>query len=195
MSVLLCISIAISLLYYWTQRDYFKENLAAADKNDIVYLLGNLDKQMRLCEKLSDWIFINRRIAPALVRYYPADTNQFDREIPPIQRLIDDYLSSSSVDKYIVFLYIKGNNGVVLKSTNPDADWLSDFSGNSWFAEGLDAGGRVVWPGIFSNPARHRTTEFIIPITRQVIFADTRIPIGWQTLAFSPALVSDVFED
>ena len=195
MSVVLCVSLAVSLLYYKTQRDLFMENLAATDKNDIVYLVGNMDKQMRLCEKLSDWIFVNRRIETVLVRDYPVDTNQFDREIPPVQRLINDYLNSSSVGKYIVFLYIKGNNGVVLKSSNPDADWLEDFTNESWFVEGLEAAGRVVWPGIFQNPAIFKSNSFIIPITRPVIFADTRIPIGWQIFAFSPALVGDVFED
>ena len=195
MSVVLFVSMAISLLYYKTQRDLFMENLAAADRNDIVYLVGNMDKQLRLCEKLSDWIFVNRRIETALVRDYAANMNQFDLEIPPIYRLITDYLGSSSVGDYIVFLYIKGNNGVVLKSTNPDADWLGDFTGESWFIEGLDAGGRVIWPGIFPNPALHRTTEFVLPLTRPVIFADTRFPIGWQTFAFSPAMIRDVFDD
>jgi len=195
MSVVLCISLAVSLLYYKTQRDLYAENLAAADHNDIVYLAGNIDKQLRLCEKLSDWIFVNRRIETVLIRDYPPDTNQFDREIPPVQRLINDYISSSSVGKYIVFLYIRGNNGVVLKSSNPDADWLNDLTSEPWFTEGLKAGGRVVWPGIFSNPAKYRSTSFIMPITRHVIFADTRVPIGWQTFAFSPALAADVFED
>ena len=192
---MLCVSLAVSLLYYKTQRDLFIENLAGADKNDIVYLAGNLDKQLRLCEKLSDWIFVNRRIETVLVRNYSGNMIQYDREIPPIHRLITDYLSSSSVGKYIVFLYIKGNNGVVIKSSNPDVDWLEDFTGEPWFIEGLDAGGRVIWPGIFYNPAIYRTTEFVIPVTRPVIFADTRVPIGWQTFAFSPALVGDVFDD
>jgi len=195
MCVVLCVSVAISLLYYKTQRDLYEENLAATDRNDIVYLTGNIDKQMRLCEKLSDWIFVNRRIETALIRDYSSNMTQYDREIPPIQRLINDYLSSSSVGNYIVFLYIRGNNGVILKSSNPDADWLEDFTNNPWFTEGLEAGGRVVWPGIFSNPALYRSTSFIMPLTRPVIFADTRIPIGWQAFAFSPELVGDVFQD
>ena len=195
MSVALCVSLALSLLYYKTQRDFFIDNLVVADKMDIVYLAGNMEKQLRLCEKLSDWIFVNRRIETALIRDYASNMNQFDRDIPPIHRLIDDYLSSSAVGKYIVFLYIKGNNGIVLKSSSPDADWLEDLTPNHWFIEGMDAGGRVVWPGLFNNPATYRTTEFIIPITRPVVFADTRVPIGWHTFAFNLALVKDVFED
>lgn len=196
MSAVLCVSLAISLLYYRTQMTLYTENLAAADRNDVVYLLGNMEKQLRLCEKLSDWIFVNRGIESVLVRDYPPDTNQFDREIPAVQRLVNDYLSSSSVGEYIVFLYVRGNNQVVLKSSNPDADWLlEDFTGNSWFIEGIGAGGRTVWPGIVENPAVHRTTQFIVPLTKPVIFADTRVPIGWQTFAFSPALIGDVFDD
>jgi two-component system sensor histidine kinase YesM len=195
MLVVFCVSMLISLLYYKTQRDFFKQNLAAADRIDIVYLMGNLDKQLRLCEKLSDWIYVNRRVETALVRDYAGNPGQFDREIPSVQRLIDDHLNSSSVGNYVVFLYIKGNNGVTLKSSNPDADWLEDFTGAPWFTRGLAAAGRTVWPGIFDNPARYRTARYIIPVARPVIFADTRVPIGWQVFAFSPALAGGVFED
>ncbi|MDR1901474.1 MAG: histidine kinase [Treponema sp.] len=129
---------------------------------------------------------MNRRIETALVRDYSENMTQYDREIPSIQRLINDYLSSSSVGKYVVFLYIRGNNGVVLKSSNPDVDWFQD---------GIKANGKVIWPGVVDNPSMYRTTARIIPVTRPVIFSDTRIPIGWHVFAFSPALIGDVFED
>jgi two-component system sensor histidine kinase YesM len=99
------------------------------------------------------------------------------------------------VGKYVVFLYIQGNNGVALKSSNPDVDWLEDMTVHSWFQDGIRAGGKVIWPGIVDNPSMYRTTASVIPLTRPVIFADTRTPIGWHVFAFSPALVGDVFED
>jgi two-component system sensor histidine kinase YesM len=195
MVVVLCVSIILSFIYYRSQRVLFEDNLIYQDKNDAAYLLGNMDKQLRLCEKLSDWIFVNRRIETALVRDYSGNMTQYDREIPPVQRLIDDHLSSSSVGKYVVFLYIKGNNGVALKSSNPDVDWLRDVTAYSWFQDGIRADGKVIWPGIVDNPSMYRTTARIIPITRPVLFADTRIPIGWHVFAFTPALIGDVFED
>jgi two-component system sensor histidine kinase YesM len=195
MVVVLCVSVILSFIYYRSQRILFEDNLIYQDKNDVAYLLGNMDKQLKLCEKLSDWIFVNRRIETALVRDYSEDMTRYDREIPSVQRLIDDHLSSSSVGKYVVFLYIRGNNGVALKSSNPDVDWLQDMTAYSWFKDGIKAGGRVIWPGIVDNPSMYRTAARIIPIARPVIFADTRIPIGWHVLAFSPALIGNVFED
>jgi two-component system sensor histidine kinase YesM len=195
MVVVLCVSVILSFIYYRSQRILFEDNLIYQDKNDVAYLLGNTDKQLKLCEKLSDWIFVNRRIETALIRDYLDNMAQYDREIPSIQRLIDDHLSSSSVGKYVVFLYIRGNNGVALKSSNPDVDWLQDVTVNSWFQDGIKANGKVVWPGIVDNPSMYRTTASIIPIARTVIFADTRIPIGWHVFAFSPALIGDIFED
>jgi two-component system sensor histidine kinase YesM len=195
MVVVLFVSVVISFLYYRSQRVLFEDNLIDQDKNDVTYLLGNMDKQLRLCEKLSDWVFVNRRIETALVRDYSGNMTQYDREIPSIQRLIGDYLSSSSVGKYVVFLYIQGNNGVTLKSSNPDVDWLEDMTAYPWFQDGIRADGKVIWPGIVDNPSVYRTTARVIPLTRPVIFADTRIPIGWHVFAFSPALIGEIFED
>jgi two-component system sensor histidine kinase YesM len=195
MVVVLWVSIVISFLYYRSQRILFKDNLVDQDKNDVAYLLGNMDKQLRLCEKLSDWVFVNRSIETALVRNYLDNMTQYDREIPSIQRLINDHLASSSVGKYVVFLYIQGNNGVVLKSSNPDVDWLMDLTGFPWFQDGIMANGKAIWPGIVDNPSMYRTTAKVIPLTRPVIFADTRIPIGWHVFAFSPALIGDILED
>jgi two-component system sensor histidine kinase YesM len=195
MVVVLWVSVVISFLYYRSQRVLFKDNLVYQDKNDVTYLLGNMDKQLRLCEKLSDWVFVNRRIETALVRDYSENMTQYDREIPSIQRLIGDYLSSSSVGKYVVFLYNQGNNGVTLKSSNPDVDWLMDVTVYPWFQDGIRANGKVMWPGIVDNPSMYRTTAKVIPLTRPVIFADTRIPIGWHVFAFNPALIGDILED
>jgi two-component system sensor histidine kinase YesM len=194
MIVVLSISSAISFLYYRTQRGMFEENLITIDKNDIIYLIGNVEKQLKLCEKLSDWLYVNRRIEIALVRDYVSDMNQYDREIPPINRLIEEQINSSSIGKYLVFLYALGNNDISLKAMT-DSYWLEDLTDAPWHAQGMAAGGKVIWPGIFDNPAKYQSSRKIIPVTRSIIFADTRVQIGWQVLAFSPALIGDVFDD
>ena len=196
MAVVLCITLAVSLLYYHSQRRLFEDNLIEASTNDVDYLMGNLEKQLRLCEKLSDWIYVNRRMEATLIRSYQDDMEQFSREIPPIQRLIDDQLLSSSVGKYVIFLIIHGNNGISFKVMT-DADWIdrSDLTGRTWFKAGMAAGGGILWTGIWDNPASYKTTDTVVPIVRPVIFSDTRAQIGWQSLAFSPALISDVFQD
>lgn len=195
MIVVLFVAIIISLLYYDSQRKLYEDNLAAADRNDITYLMGNMEKQLRLCEKLSDWIYVNRRIETALIRDYTSDMGQYSRDIPLAQRLINDQLVSSSIGKYVIFLYIQGYNGVVFKGANDDAYWLGDLTENQWHTIGMQAGGALVWSGITENPASFKTTNMIIPLVRPVIFSDTRAEIGWQVLAFSPQLITDVFQD
>lgn len=195
MIVVLFVAIIISLLYYDSQRKLYEDNLAAADRNDITYLMGNMEKQLRLCEKLSDWIYVNRRIETALIRDYTSDMGQYSRDIPLAQRLINDQLVSSSIGKYVIFLYIQGYNGVVFKGANDDAYWLGDLTENQWHKTGMEAGGSLVWSGITENPASFKTTNMIIPLVRPVIFSDTRAEIGWQVLAFSPQLITDVFQD
>lgn len=195
MIVVLCIAIIICLLYYRSQRKLYEDNLVANDRKDISYLMGNMEKQFRLCEKLSDWIYVNRRIETALVRDYAGDMGQYSRDIPLAQRLITDQLVSSSIGKYVIFLYIQGYNGVVLKGANDDAYWLGDLTKTQWHKIGMQAGGSLVWSGITENPASFKTTNMIIPLVRPVIFSDTRAEIGWQVLAFSPQLITDVFQD
>lgn len=194
MIVVLCISLIICLGFYKSQRGLYENNLVETDRNDITYLMGNVEKQLRLCEKLSQWVYVNRRIETSLVRDYSGDMGQYGRDIPSAQRLIDDQLVASSVGKYAIFLYVHGNNGVTLKA-GADSDWLGDLTEAPWHAQGMEAGGRVVWTGIVENPAHYRTTNMIIPIVRPVIFSDTRAQIGWQVIAFSPALIGDVFQD
>lgn len=195
MVVVMCVTLIIGLLYYRSQRKMYEENLAETDRNDVTYLMGNMEKQLRLCEKLSDWVFVNRQIETALVRSYNNNMGQYSRDIPPVQRSIDDQLVSSSVGKYVVFLYIRGNNGVTLKA-GIDADWIrGNLTNVPWHSQGIGSGGRVVWPGIVENPSDYKTTRMIIPIARPVIFSDTRAEIGWQVIAFSPALIRDVFQD
>lgn len=195
MIVVLCITLIISLLYYDSQRKLYEDNLAATDRNDIIYLMGNMEKQFRLCEKFSDWVYVNRRIETALIRDYASDMGQYSHDIPLAQRLIDDQLVSSSIGKYVIFLYIQGYNGVVFKGANDDAYWLGDLTKTQWHAIGMQAGGSLVWSGITENPASFKTTNMIIPLVRPVIFSDTRAEIGWQVLAFSPQLITDVFQD
>lgn len=195
MIVVLCIAAIISLLYYSSQRKLYEDNLVANDRKDISYLMGNMEKQFKLCEKLSDWIYVNRRIEMALIRDYENDMGQYSRDIPLAQRLITDQLLSSSIGKYVIFFHIQGYNDVVFKGGNDDAYWLGDLTQTQWHKTGMDAGGSVVWSGITENPASFKTTNMIIPLVRPVIFSDTRAEIGWQVLAFSPQLITDVFQD
>lgn len=196
MSIFVIISISISLYYYYNQKQSIESNTIKNSYDSINYLLNNVDKQLKLCDKLADWIYINRDIGRILSRDYNGDKNKYNIDIPVVQRLLEDTVGSSSIGGYISSLIIMGDNGVVL-SIGIDSDWIDkeELKNALWFKDAMDKNGRVYWNGIIENPATIKHDKYIIPIVRPVIFADTRKKIGWCMIGFKPDLISDVFEN
>ena len=195
MVIVLCISLALSFLYYTNQRNQYSYNLVRTNINDANYLMRNLERQLRLGRHLTNWIFVNNSIQPVLMRDYSDDRARFGRDAPSVMRLINEQLTSSSVGRHVVFLHIHGNNGVLLRGGNADAYFIENLADERWFSAGLDYRGGQMWSGIYENPARYQSSQMILPITRPILYAGTRIEIGWHVIAFSPALVADAFED
>jgi len=195
MGIVLCISLTLSFLYYTSQRNQYRYNLVRTNINDVNYLIGNIERQLRLGEHLTNWIFVNNNIQPVLMRDYSDDRARFGRDAPPVIRLMNEQLASNSVGRHVVFLHIHGNNGVLLRGGNTDAYFIENLADERWFSAGLDYRGGILWSGIYENPARYRSSRMILPITRPILYAGTRIEIGWHALAFSPALIADAFED
>jgi len=195
-AVLISLSIAICVFYYYNERQTLEKNIIESSYSDIRYLSNNIEKQLKLCEKLSDWVYVNRRIEKVLIRDYTDEKIGYNVDIPVIQQLIDDQLASASIGKYIASFIIMGNNGVCLSVGN-DPDWTDKTALKSmnWFIEAMNKNGRVFWNGIVENPAQYKSDKYIIPIVRPVIFADTHAQIGWSMIGFKPALISDVFEE
>jgi len=195
MIIVLCISLALSFLYYTSQREQYRHNLIRTNTNDANYLMGNLERQLRHGEQLANWFFVNNSMQPILMRDYSNDRARFGRDAPPVIRLINEQLASSAIGRHVVFLHVSGNNNVVLRGGNADAYFVGNLAYEQWFSSGMDYIGGLLWSGIYENPARYRSSQMILPITRPILYAGTRIEIGWHVLAFSPNLVSDAFED
>ena len=193
-TIVMAITLALSLLYYHSQSNQLMENLIRTSTNDVNYLMGNIERQLRQGEHLSDWIFVNNDIQTILIRNYDDDRARFGRDAAPVRRLISERLSASAVGRYVVFMLITGNNGEVLRS-NIDAYWVDDLYEVQWFADRLSYVGGAYWSGIYENPAVYRSEDMIFPIVRPIIYSGTRIEIGWHLIAFSPNLISSVLED
>jgi len=194
MVIVLCISLALSFLYYIGQRNQYRYNLVRTNTNDANYLMGNIERQLYSGESLTNWLFVNNTIQAILMRDYSDDRARFGRDAPPILRLINEQLTSSAVGRHVVFLHIYGNNGILLRSGNADTYFVEDIVEEEWFSAGLGNMGGILWSGIYENPARYQSSNMILPIARPILYAGTRIEIGWHVLAFSPALIADALE-
>jgi two-component system sensor histidine kinase YesM len=190
------LSISICLFYYNYSREALVQNIINNSYTNIRYLSNNIDKQLKLCENLSDWIYVNRSIEKVLIRDYKSGNSSYNIDIPSVQKLVNDRVASTSIGKYVSFLIISGINGIYLTVGN-DTDWIDkkEVQGREWFKDGLGKLDRIAWNGIVENPATVRSDKYIIPVVRPVIFADTRKQIGWSLLGFKPQLISDVFDE
>lgn len=190
------LSVSICLFYYNYTRESLIQNIVDNTYTNIRYLLNNMDKQLKLCENFSDWVYVNRSLEKVLIRDYNTEKLSYNIDIPSVQKLISDRVASTSIGKYVSFLIISGINGIYL-TVGSDADWIDkgEVQDRLWFRDGLAKPDRVSWNGIVENPATVKSDNYIIPTVRPVIFADTRKEIGWSLLGFKPQLISDVFDE
>ncbi|NLN46056.1 MAG: histidine kinase [Clostridiaceae bacterium] len=100
----------------------------------------------------------------------------------------------TSISGYVLSILIYGFNDVVLRVfEEADGITMSSLASSSWFYPGMNAGNRLVWPGLRHNLSfRMSAVPEVLPIVRPVLFADTLDMIGLHTIAFHPDLVNDV---
>lgn len=155
------------------------------------YLLSIVDQQLLLGEDLSDWVYINRDIDKMLVRDYNNQDYNFNLDISNVLQVINNRISSSTIGKYVTSFIINGNNGVrITVGTETDYLDLEKMYQEPWFMDNYQSH-VLSWSGIETNLSMMRASDYFIPLARTIIFADSRKSIGWQMIAFTPALVSD----
>lgn len=188
-------SIAISFFYYKNSKSTLETSMISNAENNIAYIMGNVEKQLKDVEKLSDWIFYNRVIERILMRDYSGHTSIYDSDIKTFQEVVDGQMLSSPVGKYISSLLIIANNGVDLRS-GQDAFMIEKeaIKNLPWFKQGIDMGGRIYWNTIVENPSRIKTDEYIIPLVRPIVSTVSDAHIGWSMIGFKETLIGDVLK-
>lgn len=189
--VLASFSIMIVMYYsYYTNNLLINQTIQNASTNT-GYLLSVVDQQMKSTEELSDWVYINRDIDMVLIRDYSRGDYNFNRDISAALKTINNRLSSSSIGKYVTSFIIWGRNNIKV-TVGPETDYidLDSLFVSPWFIKGINSH-ILDWPGIEVNLSKMKESDYSIPISRSIIFADSRKPIGWQFIAFSPDLIGD----
>jgi len=185
------VSFSICLYYSNYTKSKLEERAVENTESNIKYLLSNVDKQLAQCAELSDWIYINRNIDKLLIRDYSDSSYNYNMDVSNALRMIDNRISSSAVGEYVISFVIRGDNGVKL-TVGPETDYidLEEMCSTGWFEQGSRKM-MLSWPGIERNLSKMRGSDHFLPIVRPIIFSDSRKPVGWHMIAFSPSLIAD----
>ena len=94
-----------------------------SSKNELVYSMEIIDKQLKNASQFSDWIFVNRNLDSLLTKnYFHRNLIVYDSELQNFRDFIDlQLLSNSSVGEYVLELIICGKNGFDLRAGNDAA--------------------------------------------------------------------------
>ncbi len=195
-SVLFIMCVGVSLILFGYTRSVLKENTISGARVNLGYLMDNVDSRLKQGEELSNWILVNRNFERVLIRNYSGADPNANRslDIQTTYNLVYDHMLRSSISGYILSIVIYGYNDVIVRVyEEADGITLSSLVTCSWFYDGMNAGNRMVWPGIKKNISYQIGAKpEILPIVRPIIFADTLKQIGFHAIAFHPDLLRDV---
>lgn len=118
-----------------------KEELIRNTKTNIEYFQGNINKMLFRCEKLSDYIYLNRAVGKVLIRNYEDESKtyyNYDQDIAGAINALMIRIDNDIVSDYIRGITIKGNNGKVIKY-GIEADYvnLDSLENQDWFKENV----------------------------------------------------------
>ncbi|MHB8061573.1 MAG: sensor histidine kinase [Ruminiclostridium sp.] len=194
--IFIIVSLCISFFYSNYTKDLLEQKIIDNTQNNLNYILSNVDQQLRQCQELSDWIYLNRNLDKILVRNYSDPKYNLEYDISAAYKVLNDRILNSSIGKYMVSVIIEGKNSVYLKLFE-EADYIDikALKATEWFQEGI-ATEKFLCNGIEDNLAKKKVNSTLFfPFARKVIFADTRKQIGWQVISFSPELISSSIRD
>lgn len=190
--VILFIAISINIFYYYSSRRSLEQNMILNAKSTNLYIIDNINKQLKSVEQLSDWLFLNKNLDKLIYGNSLTASNFIN--LFDAQDFINYQVLNSPVGKYISSLIYMRNSQIDIR-TGEDAQQIDKFSiqETEWFKSGIEARGRVRWGSVIENPAVQKNEKYILPLVRQIKNTITDEAEGWCMLGFKPSLISDVF--
>ena len=197
-SILLSVTLCLCFYYFYMNCRSQKEELIRNTKTNIEYFQGNINKMLFRCEKLSDYIYLNRAVGKVLIRNYEDESKtyyNYDQDIAGAINALMIRIDNDIVSDYIRGITIKGNNGKVIKY-GIEADYvnLDSLENQDWFKENV-GNHTMQWLPIVKNDSEIREKDYLIPIVRQIISSDTHKSIGWQFISVSPNIIEEAIDN
>lgn len=188
-------SILISIFYYSYSTKALKNTMLNDAYVNEAYIIDNIDNEMKIAVKLSDWIFLNRSLEKVLMEPSFNKPN-LNYDLINAKDLLENTVMDSSISKGISAIIINSKNGVNLRYGD-DAALIDskELENKTWFKDSIGKNGDVCFQGIVVNPALVKHDDYVIPIVRPVIASTTESDIGWSYIALRESLISDVYKE
>lgn len=188
-------SILISIFYYYYSTYSLKKNMISNANASEAYIIDNIDNQLKLAIKLSDWMFINKTFEKTLTDYNLINPDK-DEKLLSLEDILANTVTNSPITKNISSIIISGYNGVDIRFG--DCASLIDkaeVEKNQWFDDSINRGGIIYFPGIIENPSAYKLDDYVIPIVRPIVHSTLGTNIGWSFIALRESLISDVYNE
>jgi two-component system sensor histidine kinase YesM len=184
----------IGIFYYYYSTQSLKKNMIENARTNTSYIMNNIDNQIKLAYRLSDWTFLNKNFEKVFINNSLEGAN-LTEEIINAKQTLEYYVMNSPIAKNISSIVISGNNNVDIR-LGDDAAFIDKYElmKKPWFLEGYNRGGAIYLPGILENPAYFKRDDYVIPIVRPVIHSTIDYNIGWSYISFKESLISDVYK-
>jgi two-component system sensor histidine kinase YesM len=188
-------SILISMFYYSYSTKALKNTMLNDAYVNEAYIIDNIDNELKIAVKLSDWMFLNKSLEKVLMEPSLNKPN-FTYDLINAKDLLENTVMDSSISKGISAIIISSKNGVNLRYGD-DAALINskELENKPWFKESIGKKGDVYFQGMVENPALVKHDNYVIPIIRPVIESTTESDIGWSYIALRESLVSDIYSE
>jgi two-component system sensor histidine kinase YesM len=159
------------------------------------YIIDNIDNQMKLAIKLSDWISLNKIFENVLTNY-DLYSNRAIEELMNAKSVLDNTVTNSPLYKDISSIIVYGNNGIDFRFGD-NASLINEVKINSHkiLSKNIGAGQITYFTSIIENPSEFKEDSYVIPIVRPILHSTYGMNIGWSFIGLKESLFSDVYKE
>lgn len=185
-------TIAITFFNYKNTNEIYENHMLENAFVDIYYIKRSIDEKISMAISFMDWFHRNQLFDNILTQDFNEDKIEYDQL--DIYKQIKSQAINSPLDNYISSLIIVGDNQIEFRYGN-DASMidLEEIRNEDWFKAGINKNGTIHWPGITKNPAKIKSSEYVIPIARPIFHSILNKKIGWFLITFKGELFSDIY--
>jgi two-component system, sensor histidine kinase YesM len=188
-------SFLISIFYYYYSSSSLKETMISNAKASQAYIIDNIDNQLKLAIKLSDWISLNKTFEKVLMNY-DLDNIRTNEELMNAKSALDNTVMNSPLHQDISSIIISGKNGSDLRfGDNASLIDKTKIYDNQLFSDSIGTGKVAYFTSIIENPSEFKEDNYVIPIVRPMLHSTYGTKIGWSFIGLKESSLSGVYKE
>jgi two-component system sensor histidine kinase YesM len=159
------------------------------------YIIDNIDNQLKLAIKLSDWISLNKTFEKVLMNY-DLDNIRTNEELMNAKSTLDNTVMNSPLHQDISSIIISGKNGSDLRfGDNASLIDKTKIYDNQLFSDSIGTGKVAYFTSIIENPSEFKEDNYVIPIVRPMLHSTYGTKIGWSFIGLKESSLSGVYKE